>query len=440
MATGQDIIAGGAAIRISVDRSPMERQLVETRARLEAWARDNSSAMRITRGTESSLTAGEGKGFLSGGFKGAQIFDTGMKFATAIAAVKVGIKDVEMFAALAQGDMDGMRKAAEALPFGLGEIVKELSGPVDAAAKHVAMWFMGIAGDSYDAAAAARREKDTKAQAAAWNTGIVALKDVDKAIAKASMSEREFARTEVEGMGLAKDQADELIEKKLHLIDLNEQKKAAGEIVAGIKRDKEALEQQEAALARATMSEREFAAYEVSMMGLGRDAAKELLRLKLMTIDATEANTAAEKANRDAIEATKEAERKAEQERRHDEELRFRGEMDLIEKANRVHEETMSPEERFRNRQSELKDLMANNLIDQPEYDKAIRDALAEAARSVPDAVAHTVGVRGSFNAMEAAGLGAGGPADRIAAATEKTAAMTEKIAVLAKDWGVNFN
>ena len=56
------------------------------------------------------------------------------------------------------------------------------------------------------------------------------------------------------------------------------------------------------------------------------------------------------------------------------------------------------------------------------------------------DAVAHTVGVRGSFNAMEAAGLGAGGPADRIAAATEKTAAMTEKIAVLAKDWGVNFN
>ena len=37
----------------------------------------------------------------------------------------------------------------------------------------------------------------------------------------------------------------DLIEKKLHLIDLNEQKKAAGEIVAGIKRDKEALEQQE---------------------------------------------------------------------------------------------------------------------------------------------------------------------------------------------------
>ena len=440
MATGQDIIAGGAAIRISVDDSPMQRQLRESRARLESWARDNSGAMRINRGNEGALAAGEGSGFLSGGFKGVQLFDTGMKFVTAVKSVHVAIKDVQIFSSLVQGDFEGMRKAAEGLPLGLGEIVKELSGPVDAAAKHVAMWFKGIEGDSYDPAATARREKDNAKSAAAFNAGLHALKDVDKAIQKATLSERDFARAEVEAMGLAKDQADELIAKKVHLIDLAEQKKAAAETVAEIKRGQDAVEHQEAAWARATMTEREFAAYEVSMMGLQHDAAERLLRLKLMTIDATEAHAAAEKKAREEIEAAKDAERKAEQDRRHDEELRFRGEMDLIEKANRVHEETMSPKERFQNRQGELQELLGVGLIDKPEYNQAIKDALEGAARTIPDAVAHTVGVRGTFNAMEAAGMGAGTAQDRIASATEKTAKMTEKIAELAKDWGVNFN
>jgi hypothetical protein len=39
-----------------------------------------------------------------------------------------------------------------------------------------------------------------------------------------------------------------------------------------------------------------------------------------------------------------------------------------------------------------------------------------------------TVGVRGTFNAMEARGLGAGGPTDRIANATEETAKNTRKL------------
>jgi len=48
--------------------------------------------------------------------------------------------------------------------------------------------------------------------------------------------------------------------------------------------------------------------------------------------------------------------------------------------------------------------------------------------------------VRGTFSAIEAAGMGAGGVSDRIASATEKTAKNTEKIAQLAANLGVNFN
>jgi len=125
---------GGAYVEISADDTPMLRRLRESQARLRPWGAENSGPA-LTRGTEASVLAQsrEGGGFLSGGFKGMQIAETGLKFATAIAAVKVGIKDVHMFSALFRGDMEGARKAAEELPFGLGEIVKELSGPVDSA-------------------------------------------------------------------------------------------------------------------------------------------------------------------------------------------------------------------------------------------------------------------------------------------------------------------
>jgi len=58
----------------------------------------------------------------------------------------------------------------------------------------------------------------------------------------------------------------------------------------------------------------------------------------------------------------------------------------------------------------------------------------------MPDAMRRTIGVRGTFNAMEAAGFGAGDVSDRIAQATEKTAKNTEKIAQLAASLGVSFN
>lgn len=51
----------------------------------------------------------------------------------------------------------------------------------------------------------------------------------------------------------------------------------------------------------------------------------------------------------------------------------------------------------------------------------------------------HTIGVAGTFNAMEARGLGAGGVADRIANAAEETARNTKKLLDEARNGGLAF-
>ena len=57
----------------------------------------------------------------------------------------------------------------------------------------------------------------------------------------------------------------------------------------------------------------------------------------------------------------------------------------------------------------------------------------------MPDAARQTIGVRGTFNAMEAAGLGGGGIADAMLEAQRQTAKNTEKIAQLCAALGVTF-
>jgi len=99
VADASSIRAGGAHVEISADDAPMLRRLRATQARLRQWAAENSGAMQISRGTEGALS-GEGKGFLSGGFRGMQLFDTGLKLATAVMAMKVGMKDLQIASAL----------------------------------------------------------------------------------------------------------------------------------------------------------------------------------------------------------------------------------------------------------------------------------------------------------------------------------------------------
>jgi hypothetical protein len=475
---------GGAYVEISADDAPMLRRLRESQARLKQWVAENSGPA-LNRGTEAAVLAQgqDTKGFLSGGFKGMQIAETGLKFATAIAAVKVAIKDVQMFSALFRGDMEGARKAAEELPFGLGEIVKELSGPVDAAMKWFVFRLRGLdTDDSADRAAAAKAKRDRDEGVAAWNRYVNAVHSVDRALAQATMSAEEFARYEVDGLRLAQTEAEVLLAKKLRLIQIEQQRKAYERFQETRARGENLIAQAMDQYARATMSEREFLAYEVRHLGLAANQAETLLNWRLAILDVTEKQHAAEKRKDfdtglaatmrnleleagvlrgtfDAfdVEVTRAAKpldeamdaglinfdeynARLEKLKAAMAELRAAREADAARREGQSLTESMqTPEERAKAQIEKYKKLLDAGDIAGETYQRAVRKALEDAAAAMPDAMKRTIGARGTFSAIEAAGMGAGGVSDRIASATEATAKNTEKIAKLAANLGVNF-
>jgi hypothetical protein len=429
---------GGAYVEITADDAPMVRRLKESQARLRQWAAENSGPA-LTRGTETSVLAQgqDTKGFLSGGFKGMQIAETGLKFATAIAATKVAIADARIFSALFAGDMEGARKAAESLPFGLGEIVKQLSGPVDAAmnalvARLSGTWQMGFQ--------VGGNRAEIKAVVDQYNRGVVAIRDVDKALAKATLSARELAKQEVDGLKLSADAAGELLAKKLKLIDADEQKKAAVVVHARAESESSAVAQARMDLAKATMSEDEYLEMGVRLLGYSADRTAELLayRKELLRVQREQKALADQEADRVAIEQAGtqweiDAENKALDEIQ-------RAAAAAKQDAASLVEAMQTPEERAKARVEKYDDMLAYGDITGETYNRAVRKALEDAASSMPEVARQTIGVRGTFNAMEAAGLGAGGVADAMLEAQRQTAKNTEKIAQLAANLGVTFN
>jgi hypothetical protein len=409
--------------------------------------------------------------------------DSGLRFGLAVQEARVAIKDVQIFSALVRGDFEGMRKAAEALPFGLGEIVKELSGPVDAAAKAIVFRLKGLTEDAYDPAATARAEKDRAAQVKAFNAGNKAIAEAEGALRKAALSAREYAKAEVDGMGLGADQAERLLALKLRLIEVDEQRKEFAQRQAVLGRGEDLIGQAMDQYAKATMSERDFIAYEVKHMGLAENHAESLLGWRLAILDATERQREAEakgtverdyaaslahlreeagllRGTLDPLQADLEKAGQGLTKALEDGLLTFREYADRMEnlraalkdvqkareeaavkaEGERLTESVRTPEEKAKAEIERYKQLRAGGSISQKTYSRAVRKSLEDAALALPDVARSTVGVRGTFNAMEAAGLGAGGVTDRIAQASEKTAKNTEKIALLAAQWGVTFN
>ena len=231
VASASGIRAGAAYIEISADDAPMVRRLKESQARLRQWAAENSGPA-LTRGTEAAALAQgqDTNGFLSGGFRGQELFSTGLKFATAVGAARAAIADARIFSNLFAGDMEGARKAAEALPFGLGEVVKELGAGADAAARWVALRSLGANIEPYDAnaAAAAKRIRDESVDQ--HNRGLKAVEESQKALQRATMSAREYAQVEVAGMNLAADAAEKVLAARLRLIAVDEQKKESAKL------------------------------------------------------------------------------------------------------------------------------------------------------------------------------------------------------------------
>jgi len=438
VASASGIRAGAAYIEISADDAPMIRRLKESQARLRQWAAENSGPA-LTRGTEAAALAQgqDTKGFLSGGFRGAQLFETGLKFATAIAATKAAIADARIFSNLFAGDMEGARKAAESLPFGLGEIVKELRGPVQAAmnalvARLTGTWQMGFQ--------VGGNRAEIKAVVDQYNRGVVAIRDVDKALARATLSARELAKQEVDGLKLSADAAAELLAKKLKLIEVDDQKKAAVAIHARAESESSAVASARMDLAKATMSEDEYLEMEVKLLGYSADRMAELLayRKELLRVQREQKALADQEAARVEIEQAGiqveiDAENKALDEIKS-------ATAAVKQEAASLAEAMQTPEERAAAQIEKYQDMLAYGDITDETYNRAVRKALEDAAAAMPEVARQTIGVRGTFNAMEAAGLGSGGIADAMLEAQRQTAKNTEKIAQLAANLGVTFN
>ncbi|MBE3100134.1 MAG: hypothetical protein IMZ44_23695 [Planctomycetes bacterium] len=433
MVASSGVRAGAAYVEISADDAPMMRRLKESQARLRQWVAENSGPA-LTRGTEAAVMAQgrEGGGFLSGGLRGTELFGTGMKFAAAIGIAKVAIADARIFSALFQGDMEGARKAAEALPFGLGQVVKELAAGADAAAQWVALRSLGAGVDPYDANAAAGAKRIRDESVDQHNRGLKAVEDSQKALQRATMTAREYAQVEVAGMNLAVDAAEKVLASKLRLIAVDEQKKEAAKIAADVARGQNLLNQAMLEYEKLTVPAREYLRLEVQAMGLTADKAEQLLAWKLAILDATEEQARAE--DRAAVEAAKGI-------RTYQDVIDFLDEREKVRKEGQSLEESLrTPEERAKAEIDKAQELLDTGAIGDDTYNRAVRKALEDAAAAMPDVAARaTVGVRGTFSAIEAAGLGAGGVADAMLEAQRQTAKNTEKIAQLAANLGVTY-
>jgi hypothetical protein len=483
--------AGQAYVEISADDGPMMQRLAASQARLRQWvAANNGNGSPLTRGTEASVMAGAqeggGKGFLSGGFRGTDLFDSGLKFASAIAIAKIGIKDAQMFSRLFRGDMEGARKAAEELPFGLGEVVKELAGPVDGAMTWLIHRWKGVDNpDPENDAASTRANRERGGAVDLRNRYTTAVNDVDKALTKASLSARDYARYEVEGLKLAADQSEELLAKKLRLIDLDEKQKQAAKWNQDRAQAQSSITGAMDQYAKATLTAREFLAYQSRHMNMLSAEAQQWLAWQLGALDIeekrqrdkklgdfqtdftaqiqalqTEAGVLRGVLDGFDVEVAKAAKALADASdtglisfqdyceqfdllKTAMAELKAAREADALQKEGRTLADSLrTPEERARDELERYQKLRDAGVISDKTLQRAQRKTVADAAAAMPDVVKQTttLGVRGTFNAAEAGRLGAaGGVSDRIASATESTARNTEKIAELTKTLGLNF-
>jgi len=435
-----DIRAGGAFVEISAQDARFVQALQRSQARLKQWVREAEAQTPMTKGTEKQLLGGGKGGFLSGGFRGTELFDTGLKLATAVMSMKVGMKDVAIVSAMARGDWEGMRKAAEELPFGLGEIVKELSGPVDAAFVAIINRIKGInPEDTHDSKANAKAKKDRQEESAQFARFTKAFHAADQSAKRATMSTRELAAAEVAELDLTAKQAREVLDLRLKAIAGGEEKDAAQKRAQAREHENDLLRSAQDAYSKLTMTEEEYAAYEVRNMNLSANAAQSLIGWKLAAIKVAKEQ---KKAEDDRRKAEKDAE-DAERSRAKWADDAFEESLDnfkkLTDEGQRMQQEALSPYERFEKERDHLKELLDADLIDPKTYKFQLKKLLEDAAREMPDAVAQTVGVQGTFSAFAAGRMGIG-PMDRMARGIDETAKNTRKIADLAGQWGVSFS
>ena len=430
-----DIRTGGAYVEITADDSPMMRRLAETRARLERWVAE-SNRIALTRGTEASLLGENKRGFLSGSLRGGELFKTGFKLAAAIASVRVAVKDAQIFSSLFRGDMEGARKATEELPFGLGQIAKELAGPVDAAAQKFVFRLRGLDVGDIPSGLGGAGKKDRTEAIERYNRGIKAVEALQQAYRKAAMSARELAAAEVEAMNLSAGGAAKALALHLKIIEADEARKQAVAIKAKGTEGDRLIAAEFEKFAKLTMSERDFLAYQVRQEGLSEEKADSLLRLREANLEVTEEQKRAQEAL-NALMAEAEADAQAwvnrQQEAVDADQKRYDDAYDLTQAMR-------APREKAGDEITKYREMIEQGLIDPETYRRAVRATIEDLAAALPEAQRPTTGAGGTFSGVEAYRMGSSGGIDRIAIASEATARNTDRLIKLTKELGVVYH
>ena len=433
MVQAGDIRAGGVYFEITADDLPMVRRLAASEGRLRQWVARQNQEMALTKGTEGRMMAEGGGGFFAGGLRSQELFGTALKLGSAIAAIRGTLGSVKIISAAFQGDMEGARKATEAMPFGLGAIAKELSGPVDAAAKAVVFRLLRIKGEVENVSAAWRKEMDESVKQ--LNRGNAAIQAAETALKKATMTAREYAAAEVAGMNLSAEAAAELLKLKLQLLDADETKKRFEKSVENQARGQGLVNDAMDEFAKLIMPASEYLEMEVRLLGLSADNAQSLLNWKRAVLDVSEKQAAAEKRARAAA-SFEEALRGLQDRAREatgavdalglEQEKAIAAQQAADDAAGISLGESLARTQKLKDAYAEIRRVRGEAADE--EKRAAAEEELRRAAERA-EAVRPTMSVAGTFSAMAQQIFGGrGGAAERTAKAAEKTAQNTEEI------------
>jgi hypothetical protein len=472
MSTSGAIRAGAAYVELTADDSPMIARLRASQERLRQWVRDNQAMV------EAPAAGAEGGTFLGGTFRGAEIAGTALKVGTAIAAVKVAIKDVQGISALFRGDMEGARKAAAEMPFGLGQIVQELQPVVDDVVRKLVFAFKGIE-DAGRTGVDSAWLKEATESVERYNRGLKAVEAAQKALEKVTLSPWQQAVRDVKAQNLRPEDEERVLtltaQRMLAEERIASERRQQAEAEAAQKRGADAYNQALRERARLSMTDEEWVAEEVRLLGVDERLARGILDLRLEALKITKEHAASEKRRqadesfagtlagvRDRIrEATGEFDALGLEERRVRDDLgrlfdqsilaatdymqkidqvraafkELRAAQEAAEakrEAQGVAESVKTPEERLKDEAARLKKMREAGLITADTYGRAMDKALKDAAAGMAATVRQTVAVRGMFStaAADRLGLASATAEDRTARATEETVRLLKKMLV----------
>ncbi|HUU92199.1 MAG TPA: hypothetical protein VM238_13450 [Phycisphaerae bacterium] len=438
--SSSDIRAGRAYVELTAEDAKFVEGLRRAETRLKEWVERNRWSIggrgEVTRGGKAA-----GVGGLTGDLEALGVAK-GISAAKYIMAARLAMQNLEVISAAWAGDMKKAREEVEKLPYGIGTLAKMMAGPLDAAAQKWAFRIKGLSDEGVGAGLFAGGPGLSKegheartAAVEAYNRGVKAVEALQQAYRKATMSARELAAAEVEAMNLEAGHAGKVLALRLKIIEADEARKRAIAITAKGAEGDRLITAELDEFAKATMSERDFLAYQVRQLGLSEEKADSLLRLREANLEVTEEQKRAQEAL-NALMAEAEADAAAwarsMQEAVDADQTRYDEAYDLTQAMR-------APREKAGDEIAKYREMIEQGLIDPETYRRAVRATVEDLAAALPEAQRPTTGARGTFSGIEAYRLGSGGGIDDIAASNREIARNTDRLIKLTKELGVTY-